>query len=75
MGGFPSWMADAAKASDLTLGTPLVSAAALAELCALLDRLHSGLKRDTASLEPVLQERTNETKGNAIDHADEPAAL
>ncbi len=75
IGGFPSWIADAAKASDITVGPPLASAAALAELWALLERLHSGLKRDKASLEPVLQERTNDTQGNAIDDADEPAVL
>ena len=40
--GFPSWIADAAKGSDVTIGAPLASVAALAELCALLDRLHSG---------------------------------
>jgi hypothetical protein len=73
IGGFPSWIADAVGSSHVTVGTPLASAAALAELCALLGRLHSGLKRDKASLEPMLQERTNDTKGNAIDDADEPA--
>jgi hypothetical protein len=73
IGGFPSWIADSAKASDVNVGTPLASAAALAELCALLSRLHSGPKRDKASLKPVLQERTNDTKGNASDDADEPA--
>ena len=30
---------------------------------------------DKASLEPVLQEGTNDAKGNAIDSADEPAVL
>jgi len=73
IGGFPSWIADPVGASDVTVGTPLASAAALAELCAWLRRLHSGLKRDKASLEPMLQERTNDTKGNAIDDADKPA--
>jgi hypothetical protein len=73
IGGFPSWIADAAKSSDVTVGIPLASAAALAELCALLGRLHSDLERDKGSLKPVLQERTNDTKGNAIDDADEPA--
>jgi hypothetical protein len=73
IGGFPSWIADSAKASDVTVGRPLVSAAALAELCALLGRLHSRVKRDKASLKAMLQERTNDTKGNAIDDADEPA--
>ena len=73
IGGFPSWIADSAKASDVTVGTPLASAAALAELAALLGRLHSGLKRDKASLKPMLQERTNDTKGNTSEDADEPA--
>jgi hypothetical protein len=57
IGGFPSWIADAAKASEVAVGTPLVSAAALAELYTLLDRLRSGAKRDKASLQPVLKER------------------
>lgn len=73
IGGFPSWIADSAKASDVTVGTPLASAAALAELAALLGRLYSGLKRDKASLKPMLQERTNDTKGNTSEDADEPA--
>ena len=73
IGGFPSWIADSAKASDVTVGRPLASAAALAELAALLGRLHSGRKRDKAALEAMLQERTNDTKGNTIDDADEPA--
>ena len=57
IGGFPSWIADAAKASEVAVGTPLVSAAALAELHTFLDRLRSGAKRDKASLQPVLKER------------------
>lgn len=75
IGGFPSWIADAAKASEVAVGTPLVSAAALAELHTLLDRLRSGAKRDKASLQPVLKERTNDTQGTSIDDADEPAVL
>lgn len=75
IGGFPSWIADVAAASDFTVGTPLASAEALAELCELLNRLHSDLKHDKASLEPMLQEPTNDTKGNAIDDADESAVL
>lgn len=75
IGGFPSWIADATKAPDVSIGTPLASAAALVELRTLLDRLHSSLKRDKASLEPVLQEGMNDAKGNAIDNADEPAFL
>jgi hypothetical protein len=71
IGGFPSWIADSAKASDVTMGTPLASAAALAELCALLGRLHSDLKRDKASLKPVLQEQpfhgVNHIDANTID--------
>jgi hypothetical protein len=75
IGGFPSWIADAATSSEVTVGAPLASAAALTELCALLRRLHSGPKRDKASLKSTQQERTNDTKGNAIDDADEPAVL
>ncbi|HTF62213.1 MAG TPA: hypothetical protein VK638_05810, partial [Edaphobacter sp.] len=37
IGGFPSWIADAAKASDITVGTPIISAAALVELRTLLE--------------------------------------
>jgi len=75
VGGFPSWIADAAKASEVAVGAPLVSAVALAELHTLLDRLRSGAKRDKASLQPVLKERTNDTQRTSIDDADEPAAL
>jgi hypothetical protein len=75
IGGFPAWIADAAKASDITVGTPVTSAAALVELRTLLDRLHSDSKRDRASLEPVLKECTDEAKRTVIDQADEPAVL
>jgi hypothetical protein len=75
IGGFPSWMADAAQSSTVTLGPPLASVTALAALRALLDTLHSGPKRDKASLEPVHKERMNETKRTTIDDTDEPAAL
>jgi hypothetical protein len=75
IGGFPSWIADAAKASEVTVGTPLVSAAALAELHTLLDRLRLDAKRDKASLQPVLKERTNDTQRTSVDDADEPAVL
>lgn len=75
IGGFPSWIADATKASEVVVGTPLVSAAALAQLHTLLDRLRSGAKRDKASLQPVLKERTNDTQGTSIKDADEPSVL
>jgi hypothetical protein len=54
IGGFPAWIAEATKASDVTIGTPLVSVSALAALRTLLDRLHSASKRDKASLTRVL---------------------
>jgi hypothetical protein len=75
IGGLPSWIADATKASEATAGTPLVSAAALAELHTLLDRLRSGTKRDKGSLQPVLKERTNDIQRTSVDDADEPAVL
>src|SRR3954453_6614893 len=59
IGAFPAWMADVARSADFTVGPPLASTAALADLRALLDRLHSCPKRDTASLTQVLQEGTN----------------
>jgi hypothetical protein len=75
IGGFPSWIVDAVKASDITVGTPVASAAALDELRLLLDGLHSDSKRDKASLKPVLKERTSESKRTAIDQPDEVAVL
>ena len=75
IGGFPAWIADAAKASEVAVGEPLVSASALAELRALLSQLRSGAKRDKASLQAVLKERANDTQRTAIDDADEPAVL
>jgi hypothetical protein len=74
-GGFPSWMADATKASTISVGMPVTSVAALVELHTLLDGLHSDSKRDRASLKPVLKECTNEVKRTVIDHADEPPIL
>jgi hypothetical protein len=44
VGGFPSWIADAAKASEVAVGAPLVSAVALAELHTLLDAIAFGRK-------------------------------
>jgi hypothetical protein len=75
IGGFPSWIADAAKTSGVAVGAPLVSAAALAELHILLDQLRLGAKRDKASQQPALKERTNDTQRTSIDDADEPAVL
>jgi hypothetical protein len=75
IGGFPSWIADVAKASAITVGTSLVSAAALSELHTLLGVLLSDFKRDKASVETVLKERANETKRTAIGDADEPAVF
>lgn len=68
--GFPSWITDATKSPDFTVGAPLTSAAALAELRKLLDSLHSNSQRGE-----VRGEGTNDTKENVADHADEPAVL
>jgi hypothetical protein len=75
IGGFPSWIADAAIASEVAVGTPLVSASALAELHTLLGRLRLDTKRDKASQQPVLKERTNDTQRTSIEDADEPSVL
>ena len=75
IGGFPSWMADAAQSSAVTVGSPLVSITALAALRTLLDTLHSAPKRDKASLEPAQKERTHDTQRTTRDDTDEPAAL
>jgi len=75
IGGFPSWMADAAQSSAVTVGSPFASVAALTALRTLLDTLHSAPKRDKASLEPAYKERTNDTQRTTMDDTDEPAAL
>jgi hypothetical protein len=75
IGGFPAWIADVSKASAITVGNPVVSLSALTELHTLLGLLLSDFKRDKASVETVLKERTNETKRTAIGDADEPAVL
>jgi len=75
IGGFPSWITEVSKVSAITVGTSLVSAAALAELHTLLGVLRPDLKRDKASMETVHKERTNEAKRTAIDDADEPVVL
>jgi hypothetical protein len=41
----------------------------------LLDQLRLGAKRDKASQQPALKERTNDTQRTSIDDADEPAVL
>jgi hypothetical protein len=53
IGGFPSWIADATKAPEGDIGTPLVSVEALTGLRRLLDGLRSGPKHDKASLTGV----------------------
>ena len=73
IGGFPSWIADPTRTPNFTVGPPLASAAALAELRKLLDTLHSNSQRGNASLKEMRREDTNDAKENARDDADEPA--
>ena len=75
IGGFPSWIADPTKSSTFTVGPPLTSAVALAELRKLLDSLHSNSQRGTASLKEMRREDTNGTKENTGDDTDELAVL
>ncbi|MBV9035177.1 MAG: hypothetical protein JO182_11865 [Acidobacteriaceae bacterium] len=74
IGAFPSWMADVTRSADVALGPPLASAAALADLRVLLDRLPSGAKHDKASGNQVLQEGTHGSQGNPHDETDEAVA-
>jgi hypothetical protein len=75
IGGFPSWIADPTKCPNFTIGPPLTSAAALAQLRTLLDSLHSNSQRGNASLKEMRREVTNETKEDAGEDADESAVL
>jgi hypothetical protein len=75
IGGFPSWVADAARGAGFTTGSPLVSVVALAELRTLFDNLHSGSQRVNASLNEVRKECTNESSKDAGNDADEPVVL
>lgn len=75
IGGFPSWIVDAAKSPAFTVGPPLTSAVALVELRNLLDSLHSKSQRGTASLKEMRREGKNATKENTGDDTDEPAVL
>lgn len=52
IGSFPSWVAEA-KSSEFSVGAPMASATALAELRALFEELHSGSQRGNASLKEV----------------------
>src|ERR1035441_4376262 len=74
IGGFPAWMSDASSCSGCTVGAPLVSVAALAELHVLLSGLHSDSQRGNASMKEMRRESTNDTKEDAGNKADEPAA-
>jgi len=56
IGGFPSWIADPTKSPTFTVGPPLTSAVALAELRKLLDSLLSNSQRGNASLKEVRRE-------------------
>jgi hypothetical protein len=75
IGGFPSWIVDPTKSPAFTVGPPLTSAVALAELRNLLDSLHSKSQRGTASLKEMRREGKNATKENTGDDTDEPAVL
>src|SRR6201990_2984933 len=67
IGGFPSWIADPTKSPNFTVGPPLTSAAALAELRKLLDSLHSNSQRGNASLKEMRREGTSDIKKNTGD--------
>ena len=73
IGGFPSWIADPAESLNITVGTPLTSAEALAELRTLLDSLHSSAQH--ASLREMRRESTNDTEENLRDGPDESTVL
>jgi hypothetical protein len=78
IGGFPAWMSDASSCSICTVGAPLVSVAALAELRILLGSLHSDSQRGNASMQEMRREGTNDIKedaGTKADEPDEPAVL
>ena len=75
IGGFPSWIADPTRTPNFTVGPPLTSAAALAQLRTLLDGLRSNSQRDNASLKGMRREDTNDTKENARDESDELTVL
>ncbi len=78
IGGVPAWMTDASSCSDCTVGAPLVSVAALAELHVLLGGLHLDSQRGNASVKEMRQESTDDTKedaGTKADEPDEPAVL
>jgi hypothetical protein len=73
IGGFPSWVADPAESLNITVGTPLTSAAALAELRTLLDSVHSSTRH--ASLREMRREGTNDTEENLRAEPDESTVL
>ena len=75
IGGLPSWIANATKTPNFTVGPPLTSAAALAQLWTLLAGLRSNSQRDNPSLKGMRREDTNDTKENARGESDEPAVL
>ena len=75
IGGFPSWIADPTKSPHFTVGPPLTSAVALAELRKLLDSLHSNSQSANASLKEMRREGTNATKKNRRADTDEPVVL
>lgn len=75
IGGFPSWIVDPTKGPGFTVGPPLTSAVALAELRELLDSLHSNSQRGTASLKEMRREGTNATRENSGADTDEPMNL
>src|SRR3954454_1607866 len=72
IGGFPSWMADPVRGSTVTSGSPLASAAALADLWSLIGSLQRRSDRGNASLRKVRSDDSNATTNeDAWDIADE----
>lgn len=74
IGGFPSWVAEVNR-DAFSVGVPLVSAGALAELRALLDHLHSGSQRGNRSLKEVRIDAANDTKESPGHDPDESSVL
>ena len=73
--GFPSWMADPVRGPSFTSGSPLASAAALADLWSLLHHLHSSSDRGNAAVRKVRSDDSNATKEDAGYTANESALL
>jgi len=73
LGGLPAWMTDPSRVPNFTLGAPMTSAEALAELQSLLERLRPAVNRDMATRKEGQRNDSNAGRKGSGNGANESA--